>query len=97
VTSYSASQANGLLQQLSEIGCLRSLKRHLAAPEDACRMRPFQSDCAVLHPEHRSFPQANHGCFVLFEELCDAFFLRFPHVGGRKIWIEIVRANLEGD
>ena len=80
-----------------KIRCGRSLERWLVATEDACRMRAEQRDGSVLNAQRRTFAQAYDRGIVFFEELQDTFFLGFAHVSGRRIGVEVVRADLKSN
>ena len=60
-------------------------------------MRAEQRDGSVLSAERRAFAQAYDRGVVFFEELQDTFFLGFAHVGGRRVGVEVVRADLKSN
>src|SRR3954465_12118509 len=68
-----------------------------AVAEDSRGVRPFQSDGAVLNAEERALANTNYVVFVFFKELADPLLLCFAHVGGGRVGIEVMRADLERD
>ena len=73
----------------------RHLDWSVASTENPRSRLAFQSDVTVVARHPRTFANAHDRRIVFIEKLQNSFFLRFSHVGGIRVGIEIVGADLK--
>ena len=67
----------------------------MAATENPRSRFAFQSDVTIVAQQPRTFANAHDRRVVFLVKLQNSLFLRFSHVGGIRVGIEIVRTDLK--
>src|SRR6266478_3330680 len=96
-TKSVASSFIGSSDQTGDFSPRSNFERSVTATKHSRAGFAFQRHCAILDSQPCSFANADDRRFIFLKELEDAFLLSFAHVGGIRIRIEIVGADLKGD